>query len=60
MALKPFMRWVGGKAWFTKYIDALLPDFVTNCKPFDYGEPFLGGVQSIFIYKNTIIQKYAT
>ena len=49
MALKPFMRWVGGKIWFTKHIDSLLPDFVTNCEPFEYGEPFLGG-GSVFIH----------
>lgn len=49
MALKPFMRWVGGKVWFTKHIDSLLPDFVTNCEPFEYGEPFLGG-GSIYIH----------
>lgn len=49
MALKPFMRWVGGKIWFTKHIDSLLPDFVRNGDPFDYGEPFLGG-GSIYIH----------
>jgi len=42
--VKPFLRWAGGKTWFTKHIENYIPkDFN------DYYEPFVGG-GSVFFY----------
>lgn len=42
--IKPFLRWAGGKTWFTKHIENYIPkDFN------DYYEPFVGG-GSVFFY----------
>lgn len=35
---EPFLRWAGGKRWFLKYIDQIIPEEFNN-----YHEPFLGG-----------------
>lgn len=42
--VKPFLRWAGGKTWFTKHIENYIPQ-----KFNDYYEPFLGG-GSVFFY----------
>lgn len=42
--IKPFLRWAGGKSWFTKHIDKYIPEHFEN-----YYEPFVGG-GSVFFY----------
>jgi DNA adenine methylase len=36
--VEPFLRWAGGKVWFTKELQGLLPNDANN-----YYEPFIGG-----------------
>lgn len=42
--VKPFLRWAGGKTWFTKHIENYIPENFN-----DYYEPFVGG-GSVFFY----------
>jgi len=42
--VRPFLRWAGGKNWYTKFIESQLPQTFN-----DYYEPFLGG-GSVFFY----------
>ena len=45
--VKPFLRWAGGKTWFTKHIEDYIP------KEFnDYYEPFIGGGSIFFFLKS--------
>lgn len=45
--VKPFLRWAGGKTWFTKHIENYIP------KEFnDYYEPFVGGGSIFFFLKS--------
>lgn len=43
-SVKPFLRWAGGKTWFTKHIEKYIPEEFDN-----YFEPFVGG-GSVFFY----------
>lgn len=44
---KPFLRWAGGKRWFTKYLKELNEIQINN-----YFEPFLGGGSVFFNLEN--------
>lgn len=44
---KPFLRWAGGKRWFTKYLNELNGIEIKN-----YFEPFLGGGSVFFNLEN--------
>ena len=44
----PFVRWAGGKTWFTRRIGKYLPKVIT-----DYYEPFLGG-GAIFFHLSSL------
>lgn len=44
---KPFLRWAGGKRWFTKYLQELNEIEINN-----YFEPFLGGGSVFFNLEN--------
>ncbi|CAA0207416.1 DNA adenine methylase [Tenacibaculum maritimum] len=45
--IKPFLRWAGGKTWFTKHLENYIP------KEFnDYYEPFVGGGSIFFFLKS--------
>lgn len=41
---EPFLRWVGGKSWFVKYLPQILSGIDIN----HYHEPFLGGAAVYF------------
>lgn len=45
--IKPFLRWAGGKTWFTKHIASFIPKNFNN-----YYEPFLGGGAVFFYLKS--------
>ncbi|MEP1094273.1 MAG: Dam family site-specific DNA-(adenine-N6)-methyltransferase [Cyclobacteriaceae bacterium] len=45
--MKPFLRWVGGKTWFLKYLNDFVPEKGFN----KYHEPFLGGGSVFFHLK---------
>ncbi len=47
IVLRPFLRWAGGKNWFTKKIEHYLP-----CDFNNYYEPFLGGGAVFFYLKS--------
>jgi DNA adenine methylase len=44
---KPFLRWAGGKKWFVRYLNGLIPNQFK-----DYHEPFLGGGSVFFNIKS--------
>lgn len=52
IALKPFLRWAGGKTWFTKHIEDYIPNNFN-----DYYEPFIGGGAVFFYLKSKGIIK---
>ena len=41
---RPFLRWVGGKRWFTRTLDSIIHNLDFN----DYYEPFMGGCSIYF------------
>jgi len=45
--IKPFLRWAGGKTWFTKHIENFIPKVFC-----DYYEPFIGGGAIFFFLKS--------
>ena len=42
--IDPFLRWAGGKSWFTPFLKSLIGDTSIN----HYHEPFLGGASCYF------------
>lgn len=46
---KPFLRWAGGKRWFTKHLKDILGELEFN----SYHEPFLGGGSVFFKLNNS-------
>jgi DNA adenine methylase (dam) len=49
-AVKPFLRWAGGKQWFVKKVLELTEDIEYN----NYYEPFLGGGSVFFALKPNV------
>lgn len=52
--INSFIKWAGGKSQLLTQIEPLLPILLSNCKKFNYIEPFVGGGSFLFY----IIQKY--
>jgi DNA adenine methylase len=46
IAIKPFLRWAGGKTWLLKRVNQFIPEKIHN-----YYEPFLGGGAIFFCLK---------
>ena len=47
--IEPFIRWAGGKTWFTVYLQQLVADVSIE----HYHEPFLGGGAAFFSLEHT-------
>jgi DNA adenine methylase len=53
VAVKPFLRWAGGKSWLVKHLEPLLKDLNYN----NYHEPFIGGA-AVFLSINPNRKSY--
>nr|DAT58720.1 MAG TPA: Cytosine specific methyltransferase [Bacteriophage sp.] len=48
VSVSPFVKWAGGKRQLLDKIDALLPNYIKENKPFKYREYFVGGGAVLF------------
>lgn len=48
VSVSPFVKWAGGKRQLLDKIDALLPSYIKENKPFRYREYFVGGGAVLF------------